>query len=432
MTMRIVLTFTCVLVLASPTIGDETPSSNDTGQGENGNQWDSFDTYHERDKPQPEAHVLKTLQVKWQKLQIDPLSNYCTVKGQLVVPSTGDQSERPADWLQGVTVYVAKVPGQRHGWLHSVDSNTALHQICVLDLKGGFEAKFKWRETERDRTQTQSFQFGIALANNRPNGDYTRIDWKSSDPVLPSSIEMFEVPAAPKYSDEIELVNRAAFWPFEDPDSTHLIRAVNALQRIGKTRAIEELERYNDLFFEGQGHSMNRETFWIVRLLFEPIEPGDVVPYPGIYIFPIAPNSNARLMWPLDPIELYADIPFLAGNQSGGGSGVPELPNSCLAWARRHAVIRDEPLHPTMNPIAAVEEIANSARFLKVREFSKEDSSFRKNAYAMIKHLVIDEVGADFVPELDDNWKKLVEVVNKKKIQWDVEREEFVITPEKR
>src|SRR5262249_45767503 len=159
--------------------------------------------------------------------------------------------------------------------------------------------------------------------------------------------------------------NRASGWPFSNPNGVELIRAVNALQPLGKERALAVLEKYVELT-QGGGYfsyfSDREIVFWIIRLLFEPIRLDDRIPSPAIRVFLSDRQFPEAMKWPLNPMAVFGDVPFMVGHRIGS-SGHPEEPSSHIRWARLHGVIRDDPLVPTANPLGAAEAILGSRRF---------------------------------------------------------------------
>ena len=159
-------------------------------------------------------------------------------------------------------------------------------------------------------------------------------------------------------------------------------------QPLGKERALAVLEEYVALTRRFDYFSDQEIVFWIIRLLFEPIRLDDRIPVPGIAVFLVDRGSAEALQWPLNPMAVSADVPFMVGRRSDGGHAEP--PSSHIRWARLHGVIRDDPLVPTANPLAAAEAILNSRGFKALDDFSRAQATeaIRSQALAMVEGIV--------------------------------------------
>jgi hypothetical protein len=389
-------------------------------------EW-TYSEHFKDDSTRPDERTLTALGVEWQKPEMDALGNFCFVRGQVMKSDDAQKRLRPVTWSQGITVYLGMKPGAEPDWSKGMDQADSLHDTTVAGPDGRFEVRFDLRKTGYDRDRRQSFQFGVALAQHI-SGE--RIAWSSRAPALPSTVRMLSIPAAKALSSELLLVNRASGWPFSDPNGVHLIRAANALQPLGKERALVVLEQYIELT-KGRGYVFDQDiVFWIIRVLFEPGRFGDPyrigarIPSPMIAVFLDDRQLADEMKWPLNPMEISEDIPFMVGHQIGMG-GMPEHPSSHIRWARLHGEIRDKPLVPTANPLAAAEAILKSRRFQALDEFSRSQgiASIRLQAMAMVGGLLepIGPCEADH----DDLWKARLEAAIQLDIHWDAKREMF-------
>ncbi|MBC8354469.1 MAG: hypothetical protein H8E66_20945 [Planctomycetes bacterium] len=380
----------------------------------------------------PDARVLNSVTVHWELPEIDPLGNTCTVRGQLRIPTGDRENTKPIEWFRGVIVYVARQPYAVLNWSNGTNEKDTLERTRVVSGLGRFQVSIDLRDIERDRELEQSFQFGLALAEHEAiTGRSERVVWSSQTPVEASTIQMLSVPAAPQLSREIELINQAGGWPYSNRDGTALIRAVNALRKLGKERALLALEDYIHLTDENYDYNGDQETvFWIIRLLFEPILLDDSIPPPAIYLHLIDHDSADFPMWPLNPIDRVEDIPFMVGIQTAG-SGMPEHPSSHIEWARRHGVIRDEPLRPTKHPLAAAEQLLRSKKFSRLHEQLRgiAVTSIRSQALAMIPGILepLPDIRHD-APERQAHWEARLREADRLGITWDVEMQSFVVS----
>jgi hypothetical protein len=375
----------------------------------------------------PDEQTLNALTIEWQKPELDTLGNLCTIRGQLKMPDNARKGAKPITWLQGLTFYMGTTPGAQPNWSTGMSQADTLYETAATSPSGRFQVRFDLRETKYDRDHVQSFQFGVALAKHIVISKTSHnVVWNSRTPAIDSTLQMLSVPAAPALSRELQLINRASRWPFTNPNGVELIRAVNALRPLGKERALAVLEQYAELARSYGPFSDQEIVFWIIRLLFEPIRLDDRIPRPGIAVFLVDRQSLAAMNWPLDPMAVSGDIPFMVGRQIMMGGGALEKPSSHIRWARLHGVIRDDPLVPTANPLAAAEAILGSRRFKALDDFSRDQATeaIRSQALAMVK-------GA---PQLnrareeisDDEWRAHLKAAAEHGIHWDAKHEQFV------
>jgi hypothetical protein len=376
----------------------------------------------------PNEEALKGLSVEWQKPEMDTLGNVCTIRGQ-VKTTHGQKQTKPIDWFQGVTVYLGMVPDAKPDWSKGMDQADTLSETALTSPTGTFQAQFDMRKSKQERSKSQSFQFGLALANHAVrNKTDQEVVWNSRTPAIPSSVEMLSVPAAQAMSRELQLINRASGWPFTNPNGVDLIRAVNALQSLGKERALKVLEEYVDLA-RGRDYNSDQEiVFWIIRVLFEPIQVGDRIPSPAIAVHLDDRDFPEAMKWPLNPMTVHGDVPFMLGHQTNM-SGSPEPPWSHLRWAQLHGVIRDNPLAPTEDPLAAANAILQSRRFKALDKYSRDEATkaIRLQALAMVGALI--HPTNERKPIDDDQWQSSVKKASEGGVRWDAKREQFVTEP---
>jgi hypothetical protein len=375
----------------------------------------------------PDDQTLKSLTIEWQKPELDALGNFCTIRGQLKTPDNGQHGTKPITWFQGVTVYMAMTFDAKPDWSKEVNQVDAMYEIAATSPSGKFRVYFDLRESSYDRTRAQYFQFGVALAKHVTiNKTSQNVVWSSRTPVIPSTVQMLYIPAAPRLSRELQLINRASRWPFTNPNGVELIRAVNGLRSLGKERALAVLEEYLKLAQGSNYFSAEPKiVFWIIRLLFEPIRLDDRIPPPGIAVFLVDRESVEAMKWPLNPMAVSGDVPFMVGRQIAMG-GQPEPPSSHIRWARLHGVIRDDPLVPRANPLAAAEAILASRRLKALDEYSRVEATrgIRLQALAMVKGL-LQPLSAREAAR-DDRWRALLKAATERGIDWDAKREQFV------
>jgi len=379
--------------------------------------------------PRPAEEVLQQIGVEWQAPELDELGNICAVRGRLTIPGSEPNQRRPVDWFQGITLYVAMTPNAKPDWSGGMNRHNTEPDTGVVLAAGEFRFYFDVRDLQKLRSASESFQFGLALADHSQNesGD-TVVRWHSAIPAIAGSVRMLEIPPAAKLSPELELINSASGWPFRNPDSVDLIRAVNALQRLGKNEALNTLDRYVELtnsFDYWQDHEI---VFWIMRVLFEPVRLDDRIPRPMIAVYLVDRDSAEGANWPLNPMALVDDVPFMIGHRIFSG-GMPEHPSSHIQWARKHGVMRDEPLRPTVSPLLAAESILASPQSQRLDEYARKQAEqiVREHAYKMVDDLLPLSPPRRFDDAVDEAyWRAQVETSAAAQITWDAKQERFI------
>ncbi len=342
------------------------------------------------------------------------------------MPDDRQMRTKPITWFQGVTVYLGTTPDAKPDWSKGMNQTDTLHETAVTSPSGQFHVCFDLRKTKQERLHVQSLQVGVALAKHTINSKTSHVvDWTSRAQAIPATVKPLSVPAAQPLSHELELINRASRWPFSNPNGVDLIRAVNALHPLGKDRALAILDEYAKLTRSFEYFHDQEIVFWIIRLLFEPIRLDERIPPPMIGVFLVDRQSAEAMHWPLNPMAVSGDAPFMVGHQIGMG-GNPEQPSSHIRWARLHGVVRDAKVVPTANPLAAAEAILGSRRFKALDDFSRAQAAtaIRSQALAMVKGML--EPARAGAAVGDDQWRARLHAAAARGIHWDAKREEFV------
>jgi hypothetical protein len=148
----------------------------------------------------------------------------------------------------------------------------------------------------------------------------------------------------------IRELERAAAMPVATYDPATVIAAVNALQPLGKGRALEQI----DSCLGGlPAAAYPSGLLWVLRVLFDVPEtlgfPPVVMGTPDVP----APADPATL--PRFPIVILREIPFLVVREFTL-FGLPEPVHVHVAYFRRHGVLRATPLTPAADPDRLEEE----------------------------------------------------------------------------
>jgi HEAT repeat protein len=391
----------------------------------------------------PDGEILSTMTVKWEPVEREGIGNFCKLRGQLLYPLAGKLE--PIDWFQGATVYLSRRPKIPWDWSKGWIRMETLISNVTCSESGVIEAVFDLRAAQNDRQSIQQFQIGISPAAHQ--GLYTEhtVTWDSRTPVIASTVRMIDIPRAPAQSHEIELINSLTDWETVDSTGLKFIRAVNALQRLGKVRAIQTLQNYVKLTEKSPRWRDNEFLFRLIRVLFEPIHPETQIPIPdysGTWVFLSGSEEASR--WPLYPMELVNDIPFILQNP-GGVSHDRETPASHLEFVARFCVMRDSPLRPSSDPITAVDALLKSPKLFRLRQIARNHNQYEideaitkipDSALGMVSDLLepIPEkkqrAPGDFLDifsnEFEREWNTRVEQAKKLRITWDPRTERFV------
>jgi hypothetical protein len=382
----------------------------------------------------PADGVLNSITVEWQKPELDRLGTVCTVSGHLFFRDAKSGEKRPANWFQGIAVYLANSPKLKPDWSAGFDDDGTEMKCGVIEATGQFRFKFWVDDMEKDRAVSERFQIGLALATlSEIEDDEQTIEWKSSTAAVAGSVTEITVPAAQTLPKELELIHAVRGWADFDPNGVAMIRAVNALQCLGKEKALATLEEYLEISSKVQGPFNEDFIFWIIRVLFEPINLSEQIPFPGILVHLDQRELAKDAQWPLSPMVIIGDIPFMVGHGFGGSTGIPERPRSHILWARRHGVLRDAPLNPTTDPRAAVDALLKSHRFkhLGENDRSHAEKSLQFQATAMVGETTGSSNSARRA------WKRWQEFESNNKspesdtkvFRWDAMKERFVELP---
>ena len=363
--------------------------------------------------PQPPIDVLLDLRVEWTEIKIDSLGHQLILIGHLNVTKEKDDSVRiPISWRQGITVALSKAPeiDLERDW--SKD-NVAEKHCELTQPDGSIKAVFDLKKLNRNPDESQTFCFVIALATHIDRTEKAFgpiIRWTSSDPLLDTEPSFITIPPNPKVDPILGSINQARYESSQDYNPASILIAVNALQPLGKEKALSALQSYLDALSQDEPYDddATNHIFVILRLLFEPYEHGKRFPVPGNFEWRVF-REELQQDWPLNPVELVDGIPFKLFGGGMGFSGQPEHPSSHIEFAKKHCVILSEPLIPKINPLVAAEQIIESQKMGRLRESDREGSirSIRQQALSM----------------MPQEWGKIDEGYEENKAVWEEARE---------
>jgi hypothetical protein len=380
-------------------------------------------------RPRPSPEVLNSVNIEWQPLKRDVLGNVCYLQGRLITSRSGQV--KPIDWFQGLTVAIAMAPATKLDWSKGIDQELAVGLIGRVRRDGTFQFQLDLSRIQSRRHIEQSYQLGITLAEHQGTEETQTLTWNLEKAVLPATVQMVKLLAAPPIARELELINDARKWQHGDKDAAGLIRAVNALRPLGKEKALQALEKYLELH-ENSNIFDNEIIFWIIRLLFEPARLNDRIPQPGIAVAFLESKSPAFALWPIGPLVLINDVPFFVGTRCGMG-GLPEQPTSHIEWVRRFGVIRENVLTPTRNPLESAEQLIQSVRFKNLVPIDEFKDGFHREVHE-IRTQALGNVSEFLKPlprsfdssVLDKAWKDRLAEAKELQIAWDEQTQRFV------
>jgi hypothetical protein len=209
-----------------------------------------------------------------------------------------------------------------------------------------------------------------------------------------------------------------------------VIRAVNALQPLGKEKALAAVTEYLRVSPGSfDAHAVDG-MFLVLRTLFAiPSPPGHMPIMMVGEPSPMAPEDQTKI--PRFPIYIQDDIPFLIVN---GYSlfGQAEDPRKHLNYFREHGVIRSLPLRPSPDPVAsirkALDTLANNG--IGPEGAPEYDMLFNQTLWLLDSIYEVKEVeGAQFKDKMfgatTSDREKASEAISKLKLRWDVKKQDY-------
>ncbi|MFO0943657.1 MAG: hypothetical protein U0930_23220 [Pirellulales bacterium] len=357
----------------------------------------------------PARSIQERLKVRWSEPTIDRLGNNCTIAGELYDPET----DKVISWRQPITVRL-----ERHEFSPSATSKwseaeTFEHECTKTQSNGRFSVTLDIRDLDRDITKAQVHRVFVTAGTQTVNGQQVKILWSSKDALLKLDQETLEIPANPEL-DKVQFLLNEAGKHENSYQPEPIIRAVNALHRLGKKNAVAAIEEHLNMLREGDQGSVGEDdhVFTILRILFEPIDPSAKFPIPGNFSAKVY-GKEVEKEWPLNPIVLVGDIPFRY-HCGTGHSGHPEVAELHLEFVKQSCVLRERPLKPTLNPIQAAELLCESQ---KIRLL--DNNYDRPQAIDAIREQAISMFPEEFRKQ---KWNSVYEDAAKLILEWDDER----------
>lgn len=209
-----------------------------------------------------------------------------------------------------------------------------------------------------------------------------------------------------------------------------VIRAVNALQPLGKEKALAAVAEYLRVSPGSfDAHAIDG-MFLVLRTLFEiPNPPGHM---PVMLVgepSPMEPEDRTKI--PRFPIYIQDDIPFL---MVSGYSlfGRAEDPRSHLNYFREHGVIRSLPLVPPPDPTASIRRAldALSNNGIGPDEAPEYDLLFNQALWLLDSVYEVEEIkNVRFSDKMfgatSSEREKAAAAISRLKLRWDLEKQDY-------
>jgi hypothetical protein len=394
--------------------------------------------YYDTEVGRDEFNREEVLTTVWKNCgSTDPLRRLA-IKGKLLLMAEDGKAVRPVDWAQGVRVVIARDHKDRPDWSKRHDKKDSAWSDCVVERDGTFLATFPLHEIRRPVGRTESFQVALSLGTKAGQ----TITWKNSVPVLPQSVGAVKITGPDPLSPALQAICGAPSVGQKGFNPAALVRAVNHLQALGKDRAIAELRAFLKIaracqFVERDPANIDTSdrdcVFLIVRLLFEPADPKGQRPWLRVGRMLPSPAAEDKALWPLFPLALQDDIPFIVMDFIDSG-WVAKDPGIHVDWAEKHGKLRARPLRPADDPLRAAEDLGAQppAKKLLGEPKSHLGGMLRRQGYNMVKSIVKLQPGSfEFYPcpnyDADADWKELRKNAAKLSIRWDVQKQTYVV-----
>ena len=256
---------------------------------------------------------------------------------------------------------------------------------------------------------------------------------------------MLKIPGPPAISKTMQIINGAPSYHQEDFNPAKLVRAVNHLVPLGKEKAVSELREFMKIACRDQWIARRIEenidtsdstcVFLIVRLLFECDPESEKWPHIATVPFLPTPEKEDEAFWPMYPVHMEGDLPFLLVRWGALG-GAPDEPERHVDWAEKHGRIRTTLLKPSVNPIAAAREISGRPQTQRLYGHPKSvhwkvEDVFYSQAWNILKDVDRKRVAGGMksvLPvEVEDelDWEGRVKGTINLDLDWDENEQEY-------
>jgi hypothetical protein len=356
------------------------------------------------------------------------------VRGKLVIESVDGKSADPVTWLQGIRVVIARTPEERPDWSKQHSKGDSVWHDCVLEGDGSFLVYFAPDTIRRPVGRTGTFQIAICLGKKSGK----TITWKNDVPILPNTLGTIQIKGPNRLSPTMEAINGAPSVTWRNCNPIGLVRAVNHLQSLGKSKAVSEMREFLRIARDSNGTERdpaNIDTsdyqciFLIVRLLFEPEDASEHLPPMHIGGMSPSPAKADEPLWPLFPLAIQDDIPFVLID-GAALLGLPESPSVHVDWAEKHGRLREKLLRPADDPILAVDKLIALPQTQRLLDWHSP-LVLRRQAWRTIASLARrsppqDNLVSRTKEENDAEWEECKRIASKLRLRWDTKQQNYV------
>ena len=366
----------------------------------------------------PETLTIDELRVEWDRATANKLGNAILLSGTILQKT--EEGLKAITWRHPISVAVHKpeVVWDKDAANTAQFSKDVFYsdQLTTSD-KGRFEAVVELESSVRLTTKLPNL--AAVSSGTLYVGDVrTRtVAWSSSDSLIADSFHNFELQL-----EQLDEAYLRLLQACENADKVlPILRAVNALQKLGKEKAIETLLEYQSLQGKEQFSFQQRSYLFVVaNLLFEPIELGSAMP--DAHIFRPSANAQEARDWPLGYSLVVRDLPFFYPQYSGYGfSGRSMELAEHLDLVRKTCVLRCKPLAPSMDPILVIHQLEGMPTIRNSGSPTKVAELLRLQALDMLPQQRRDSIGNG-----DASWQEALELSQKSPVVWDANKECFV------
>ncbi|MEM7474757.1 MAG: hypothetical protein AAF483_07180 [Planctomycetota bacterium] len=370
---------------------------------------------------------LEQLHVCVDSVSLNRLGNQVNASGRVLKEMAGSKELEPYRFRMPITVAIETTPADKQNGeaAFSLLSTDSIHGTARTRVDGSFEVVlgYEWKDFKVLHGE-ESYRFAVFLGLSH-QGDAatatkgTVLTWTSNDELLPSSLQVVEMPANNPL-DEVQIKLHAACRDTTDTYGLKAIRAINALQPLGKERALAKISDYQASAKAGDFRSNPMAITWIMKLLFEPSDLGDAAEFSRIAQRIFEPEVQAH--WPGDPWLVISDIPLRYPEAVGMSSGQPPKFGEHFEFFERRCVLRYRKLHPAQDPVLFLKELEDSAPIGSIPrgEWDNPLGDLRAQVFNLIPESRRKKIGLG-----EDAWESACRLSQESPLKWNRDLERF-------
>lgn len=251
------------------------------------------------------------------------------------------------------------------------------------------------------------------------------VDWERGEPPDPKILPEEQLRSLLRLIDKAPSYNSAYHC-----NPLRVIQIVNALQPLGKEKALAAIEEY--LRVASKLEDNGREgVFLVLRVLFDiPTDPGYM---PRMYVgapYPSEPKDAKQI--PRFPILLQDDVPLLlvSGYML---AGIPQQPESHVKYFREKGQLRSKLLSPGDAPLGLFDALEKNKSIRYEKHDAQSGILIANQLLNLIESVYrrdADRDGLKFSPyydEVDCLWKSIEADVAKLHIRWNHEKARYTL-----